>query len=227
MKIDIQSNSSEYAVGLKGVTFTSKKMMTALGLELIARIKRRTMAGKGPKGNNLKGYSTRPLVKKKRGRIVAKGGVPVGPDRVFYAGGYKQFKEESTGRTVVNYLLSGHTQKALRVLQASSFEAVCGPGTNEAKKITSYLQFRDPFFQVGRGDDQALVRLARFYVRQLQSEDGNRGGFGRLGRGRSSGLRGMLGRSGGAGLTRSVGSTFGGRSGGGGGAGRFRGRAGR
>jgi len=93
----------------------------------LASIKLRTSKGIDAKGKPFKGYSTKPTYISKRGaRLAPKGGRPSRTGlSVFYAGGYKQYKQESRRRSgsssaEVDLVLSGNMMNNLVVKEASA-----------------------------------------------------------------------------------------------------------
>jgi hypothetical protein len=101
----------------------------ALASNTVATVKRRTMKGVSSKGKKFKKYSTNPLYVSFRGaRLKPKGGTRLSRTgkSIYYAGGYRQYKEDSRkrrggqGQTAeVDLVLSGQLMNNLVVLEAT------------------------------------------------------------------------------------------------------------
>lgn len=97
-----------------------------LASDTLASIKLRTSKGLDAYDVPFKGYSTRPITIEKRGaRLAPKGGEPSEDgSSVYYAGGYKQYKQESRRRGAgdsaeVDLILSGNMMNNLVVKEAT------------------------------------------------------------------------------------------------------------
>lgn len=98
-----------------------------LAQNMLALIKLRTSEGIDANNRQFKDYSRKPMYVAKRGaRLVPKGGQPSRTGKsIYYAGGYKQYKEESRRRgsssdsAEVDLVLSGQLMNNLVVTEAT------------------------------------------------------------------------------------------------------------
>jgi len=152
---------------------TDRAMMAALGATQTALIKFRTVQKhRNLRGGALKAYSKKALYISKTGKTAkrkAPGGGKTTADgkSVFYAGGYRQYKKDSTGSDKVNYTLSGATMAKMLPTQITKNTVKIGFSGAEAQRIASGLQNRDEFFGVSAKDIRVLTDEAVRHVKRL------------------------------------------------------------
>jgi hypothetical protein len=117
---------SKVTLNLPADIWTAQDTAT-LAANTLASVKLRTSRGISSTGAKFKKYSRRPLYVSKRGaRLKPKGGRPSRTGRsIFYAGGYRQYKEESRKHNskkghsaLVDLVLSGQLMNNLVVIEA-------------------------------------------------------------------------------------------------------------
>ena len=143
-----------------------------LASNTLASIKMRTSRGIDATGNQVKGYSTRPLYVLKRGtRLKPKGGRLSRTGRsVFYQNGYKQYKHESRRRGTpgesaeVDLVLSGNMMNNFVVKQATvnGFKLGLTQQANYGYSVNMDREF------IGLTDQEVdiLVRAVEFDLRR-------------------------------------------------------------
>ena len=143
-----------------------------LALDTLASIKLRTSKGKDADGGSFKEYSKKPLYVAKRGaRLAPKGGEPSRTGKsVYYAGGYRQYKDESRRRggdgnsAEVDLVLSGNMMNNLVVKSATAKQIVIGL-TKHAQYGYAVNETRE-FLGLGEDDIDVIVRAIEFDIRR-------------------------------------------------------------
>jgi len=141
--------------------------------EVLQQIVARTFdKGIGADGKPLAQYSAKPIriyFRSRTGRaLTPKGGTPFqysrGPHKgqaagVFYAGGYRAYKQASNGGKKL--ILSGHLSKSLRIVRVSRYAFQIG-FSGEAEKYGPFAESKRPIFGLTGADIKALeAALAR------------------------------------------------------------------
>ena len=147
MKVTVEANVVTLEVG----ALIDKRGMRAIGNAGVALIRRRTSAGRGYSGP-FAAYSTRPIyITRGRGtgaRLSPKGGRPSKTGRsVYYAGGYAEYKQLSTGSGVINLTLSGQLLRTVRVAKASASSVTIKAG-NESVRYAGAVDAKRPFMGI-------------------------------------------------------------------------------
>lgn len=175
-------------VGLKQIRhvlnapLTDRRMMRRLGAQQATAIQDRTFnRGKRLDGQPLGPYSTRGpyYVTPGKGtgaRLAPKGGEKTKKGSIRYAGGYAEYKASSRGVHFPDFVLSGRTMGALKVLRSSKRKATVGFSGREAQEIAAKLQQRDEFFGVSDEDLDDLQELAVAEVQRIIDARIKRGG---------------------------------------------------
>jgi hypothetical protein len=142
--------------------------MGLIGFAAATAIKKRAfMRGHGADDKPHKAYSTRPIYISKRGntgkRLKPKGGKDVGGS-VFYAGGYKSYKKQSTtgsrggGRSGVNLTLSGQLLRSIKVTKVTADRVVIKM-TGKAAAYGAMVDKARPFFGISEKDSAVIAAL--------------------------------------------------------------------
>lgn len=159
-------------INIPRTIWTAKDSLT-LAQNTLAMIKLRTSKGIDANGVNFDKYSKEPIyVAKKGARLSPKGGRPSRTGKsVYYAGGYKQYKNESRRRggkddsAEVDLVLSGQLMNNLVVTEATAKGFKIGL----TKQVQSYgYHVNDKREYLGLTDDdvKVLVEAVTFDVRE-------------------------------------------------------------
>jgi hypothetical protein len=143
-----------------------------LALDTLASIKLRTSKGKDADGGSFKEYSKKPLYVAKRGaRLAPKGGEPSRTGKsVYYAGGYRQYKDESRRRggdgnsAEVDLVLSGNMMNNLVVKQATKNMFVIG--LTDKAQYGYIVNEERRFLGLSAKDVEVLVEAVELEVRR-------------------------------------------------------------
>jgi len=102
-------------------------------------------------------------------RLRPSGGRPSRTGRsVFYAGGYRQYKLQSTGRAFVNLTLSGQLRRSFRVKRVSAARALIGT-TGQPSIYNQGVQERRPWVGISPRDRRLMVAEVSRLVRDLMN----------------------------------------------------------
>lgn len=138
----------EINLNLPNLTLTAQDMI-ATANESIALLKMRVYEkNKDLDDKPFKQYSNRPISIKLNSdtakRLKPKGGVKTAFGSVFYKGGYREYKQMSTGSDEVNLTLSGNLLQSIQVINANNQGFVIGPtgsATRYALKVHNERSF--------------------------------------------------------------------------------------
>lgn len=152
------------AQGLQAQRLSDTKVMATIANAVIAFIRQRTIQGRAATGVDFTPYSTRPIyISRTSGaglRLSPSGGRPSRTGRsVYYAGGYKQYKGDTTGTTTPNLTLSGQLLRSVRSVRITDDTAVVTAG-GSAIDYARGVQDRRPFIGVAPDEMPALQAVA-------------------------------------------------------------------
>jgi hypothetical protein len=185
MVIDFSVALDPPGLGKQELDLLTVKDMRSLGLDVVAVVRQRTLAGKDSRGQPFKSYSTRAIYITKAGaRLAPKGGrtTPSGKS-VFYAEklGYAQYKRASRGfsssikgaTAEVDLWLSGQMMNSLHVSRATTTQVRVSLGAREAlygahvNKVRRFMGLTRKERDLMAGDLEAIVekRLAGAFGR--------------------------------------------------------------
>jgi len=144
-----------------------------LAQNTLAAIKLRTSKGIDANGDQFAGYSTEPMYVAKRGaRLAPKGGRPSRTGQsVYYADGYKQYKEESRRRgsssdsAEVDLVLSGQLMNNLIVTEATADHFTIGL-TKHVQSYGYHVNDKREFIGLTSDDVKVLTRAVEIEVRK-------------------------------------------------------------
>lgn len=164
MKVVLRAQVDPVTVG----DIIDRRGMIALGNAAVAFIRKRTGEGESYTGEAFEPYSTRPIyITRGSGtgaRLAPKGGRKSRTGRsVYYAGGYAQYKRESTGASVVNLVLSGQLMRSIVVADASGRRVTVHIGSG-AVKYGRAVNAKRPFMGIADGEVPSLERVAQAQV---------------------------------------------------------------
>lgn len=159
--------------------------MALIGFAAVNAIKARSFSrGEGVDDAKHAAYSTKPIYISKRGktgrRLKPKGGRPAGRS-VFYAGGYRSYKQQSTtgsrgaGRASVSLTLSGQLQRSIRVVKATRNRVVIKM-TGRAAVYGKYVDAARPFFAISEKDSKVIGALFSDILKGLSRSAMSKGG---------------------------------------------------
>lgn len=142
-----------------------------LALNTVATIKLRTSKGIDASGSAFDRYSTKPLyVAKKGARLKPKGGQPSRTGKsIYYARGYRQYKQESRKRSAsgegqsaeVDLVLSGQLMNNLVVLDATKDQFKIGL-TKHVKSYGYHVNNKREYIGLTNDEVDILVEAIRF-----------------------------------------------------------------
>ena len=158
---------AKVSLNLPKTLFTAEDSMR-IALNTVATVKMRTGKGLDANGTAFKGYSKNPIyVSKKGARLKPKGGRPSRTgNSVYYAKGYKQYKEESRQRggssdsAEVDLVLSGNMLNNFVVLGAD--ENGFRLGLTSAAQYGYYVNDKREF--IGLTDDEVDILVKAFEI---------------------------------------------------------------
>ena len=176
--VTIMGQAAQYGINAK---FSDHIMMRQIGLSAVGIIKHRTtrknrgISHHGGLIKPLKAYSRKKIWLRTNGRDTR--GVKPGGGKIsksgrtmFFPGGYREFKEKSTGGLKPNYTLSGVTMADSRVLKVGEKRVVIGFAKKEAISIASGLNNRKgvPFFGLSKSEVNKLAKTVQRHAERLE-----------------------------------------------------------
>lgn len=167
MKLNVRAESVAVNVG----DLMDVRGMTTIGNALVAIIRRRTGQGESYTGDAFAPYSTRPIyITRGRGtgaRLAPKGGrLSRTGQSVYYAGGYAEYKQASTGSGVVNLTLSGQLMRSIAVAKATARQAIVQAGNGTADYARGVDTAR-PYMGASPAEVALLTRVANAEVKRV------------------------------------------------------------
>jgi hypothetical protein len=142
LTIDFSVDLDPPGLGKQELDLLTVKDMRSLGLDVVAVVRQRTLAGKDSRGQPFKRYSVKPIyIARARARLAPKGGRKSRTGKsVYYAGGYAEYKRTSRGfsssikgaTAEVDLWLSGQMMNSLHVSRATTTQVRVSLGAREA-----------------------------------------------------------------------------------------------